>query len=151
MIGFLGDYLYHGPRNPLNPGYDGPGTATLLNKITTPLVAVAGNCDSPVDQNMIDFPIEAPYSQIADGDRIFFLTHGHHFDREHLPQLGEGSVFVSGHTHLPLLERQGHIILLNPGSVSLPRGGSDKGYAMYHNNTLSLISFKKGIFQEMTL
>lgn len=151
MTVFLGDYLYHGPRNPLTKGYDCAAVAVLLNQIDSPVIAVGGNCDSNVDQVMLDFPIEAPYSQIVEGKRTFFLTHGHLFSPDRLPKLSNGDIFAAGHTHIPVLEERGGIIILNPGSVTLPKGGSKRGYALYRDNTLSLASFEEGIFQRMIL
>lgn len=35
-----------------------------------------------------------------------------------------------GHTHIPLVEAQGDVLLVNPGSLSRPRGGSAPGCAL---------------------
>ena len=58
----LGDELYHGPRNPLPLEYNPKETAELLNKYKNKIIAVRGNCDSEVDQMVLNFPIRADYN-----------------------------------------------------------------------------------------
>ena len=55
----LGDLLYHGPRNPLPEGYNPQAVAAMLNAYKQQILCVRGNCDSEVDQMMLDFPIMA--------------------------------------------------------------------------------------------
>jgi predicted phosphodiesterase len=61
---FLGDVMYHGPRNPLPAEYDRAGVAKVLNTLRNKVIAVGGNCDSEVDQMLLDFPITADYQTI---------------------------------------------------------------------------------------
>ena len=56
LIVLCGDYLNHGPRNPLPDGWDTKKTAALLNEKKQKIVCVRGNCDSEVDQMMLTFP-----------------------------------------------------------------------------------------------
>jgi len=104
VLVLLGDLLYHGPRNPLPGDYDPAKTAAMLNEYREHIVAVRGNCDSEVDQTLLDFPIMADHSTILDGTTRLFLTHGHLFSLDSLPPLPAGSVFVFGHTHVPMAE-----------------------------------------------
>ena len=60
----LGDYLNHGPRNPLPQSYDTKKCAELLNSNKTSIIGIKGNCDSEVDQMMLDFPVLEPTSRI---------------------------------------------------------------------------------------
>lgn len=53
----LGDILYHGPRNDLPEGYDPKQVIALLNPLRDQLLCVRGNCDTEVDQMVLDFPI----------------------------------------------------------------------------------------------
>ncbi len=53
----LGDLLYHGPRNPLPKDYNPQAVASLLNEYKEKIISVKGNCDSEVDQMILDFPI----------------------------------------------------------------------------------------------
>ena len=97
----LGDLLYHGARNDLPEGYGPKEVISLLNNMADKLFCVRGNCDSEVDQMVMDFPIMAPYSQLMLGERTVFLTHGHSITPENPPRLTAGSLFLSGHTHVP--------------------------------------------------
>ncbi|MDO3409298.1 phosphodiesterase [Saccharibacillus sp. CPCC 101409] len=120
----LGDYLYHGPRNPLPDGYDPQGAAAVLNGRKAQIaLAVRGNCDAEVDQMLIDFPIMGEYAIALQEDRRIFATHGHHRHMDDLPELLSGDIFMQGHTHVPVAERRNGLYLFNPGSVSLPKEG----------------------------
>ena len=55
----LGDLLYHGPRNDLPPTYAPKEVIALLNANRERILAVRGNCDTEVDQMVLDFPILA--------------------------------------------------------------------------------------------
>lgn len=57
----LGDLLYHGPRNDLPKEYQPKEVIALLNARKRQLLCVRGNCDTEVDQMVLDFPIMADY------------------------------------------------------------------------------------------
>jgi putative phosphoesterase len=128
LILHAGDLLYHGPRNPLTAAYAPPELAELINHAPAPVVIARGNCDSEVDQLVLDFPVQAPYALIViEGLRIM-VTHGTEFGLEDpvpgmraLAERYRLDVLVSGHTHVALLERAGGALLMNPGSPSLPK------------------------------
>ena len=46
---FLGDLLYHGPRNDLPRDYAPKKVIPLLNSLAPKLLCVRGNCDAEVD------------------------------------------------------------------------------------------------------
>lgn len=137
----LGDILYHGPRNELPDGYEPKRVIALLNEYKNEILAVRGNCDTEVDQMVLDFPMLADYAYIsADGFNIF-ATHGHNFNTEKLPPLKEGDLLLHGHTHVPCAEPFGNRnIYINPGSVSIPKMGSPKSYIIYSNREFSFRS-----------
>ena len=58
----LGDLLNHGPRNPVPSGYAPAQVAERLNQLSQRIIAVRGNCDSEVDQMLLDFPAMAPHN-----------------------------------------------------------------------------------------
>ena len=126
----LGDILYHGPRNPLPDGYAPKEVFEMLNPLADKIIAVRGNCDSEVDQMVLDFNVSSDYATIWDGGRKIVLSHGHRL----VPPLGKSDVYITGHTHVPLnvVEKEGYTHL-NPGSVSLPKEGSAHGYILYDN------------------
>lgn len=57
----LGDILYHGPRNDLPEGYAPKAVIAMLNPMKKELLCVRGNCDTEVDQMVLEFPILADY------------------------------------------------------------------------------------------
>ena len=130
----LGDILYHGPRNDLPEGYAPKRVIELLCPYADKLLCVRGNCDTEVDQMVLTFPILADYAYIlTDGLRIF-VTHGHKYNTQTPPPLAEGDILLHGHTHIPAAESFGkNNLYINPGSVSIPKEGSEKGYIMYEN------------------
>ena len=76
----LGDILYHGPRNDLPKGYAPKKVIELLNEIKNEIFCVRGNCDTEVDQMVLDFPILADYAILTVGNRLVYATHGHNFN-----------------------------------------------------------------------
>lgn len=129
----LGDYLYHGPRNSLPDGYGTKDAALILNDFSKDheLLCVRGNCDAEVDQYVLDFPIVADYLVLFNGDTDIFATHGHIYNEYEHPYLAPGTVLLHGHTHVPACVRMKGFTYLNPGSVSLPRGGSEHSYMTF--------------------
>lgn len=57
----LGDILYHGPRNDLPREYAPKEVIAMLNPLKNQIYAVRGNCDTEVDQMVLNFPILADY------------------------------------------------------------------------------------------
>lgn len=133
----LGDLLYHGPRNDLPDGYAPKEVITLLNAVSDRLLCVRGNCDTEVDQMVLDFPILADYAILYERGRRMFFTHGHHFSEDQPPKLQPGDILINGHTHIPACRDKGQFLYLNPGSVSIPKEGSVHGYMIYENGTFT--------------
>ena len=117
----LGDILYHG------------------------LMCVRGNCDTEVDQMVLDFPVLADYALILEGGRCFYLTHGHHYNPQNLPPLNPGDVLINGHTHVFKAECVNGIHCLNDGSVSLPKEGKPRSYMIYENGVFTIKQLETGV------
>ena len=120
----LGDILYHGPRNDLPKGYGPKQVIPMLSQYQEKIVCVRGNCEAEVDQMVLPFSCMADYALVCADGLSMYLTHGHHHNPDNLPPLAEGSVFLSGHTHVKLDEVRNGIRCINPGSVSIPKDGS---------------------------
>lgn len=148
----LGDILYHGPRNALPEEYAPPEVAEMLNARRDVLLCVRGNCDTEVDQMVLDFPIMAEYCILWLGGRMVFATHGHHFNMDHLPPFATGDILLHGHTHVPAWEKcGGGNLYLNPGSVSIPKGGSSRGYMLLSENEAVWKTLDGEVFHTQTL
>ena len=136
-IVLLGDLLYHGPRNGVPDFYDPVKVAEMLNGLKDRITAVRGNCDAEVDQMMFSFPMMADYSVVDAGGEKFFCTHGHLWNESRLPPIGMGTVLAHGHTHVPELKTiAGGLKIFNPGSVSLPKGGSSASIGYFDGQEL---------------
>lgn len=132
----LGDLLYHGPRNDLPRDYAPKQVIAMLSELKDRILAVRGNCEAEVDQMVLPFPCMADYALMEVAGKTLYLTHGHHASPEALPPLPDGSVFLSGHTHVKLDQIRDGVRCLNPGSVSIPKDGSH-----------SCLIFKNGDFE----
>ena len=69
MLCLLGDILNYGPRNGLPHGLDPKGFAERLNALSDCIIVIRGNCDSEVDQMLLDFPILADYALLVDNGK----------------------------------------------------------------------------------
>ena len=145
----LGDLLYHGPRNPLPEEYNPKAVAEMLNARKQQILCVRGNCDGEVDQMMLEFPIMADYCILSVGSRMIFATHGHHHNENSLPMLQEGDILLHGHTHIPVLEDRGAYMLANPGSVTLPKQESVRGYLLLEEGALTLKDLDNTVEQKL--
>ena len=121
----LGDILYHGPRNDLPEEYAPKKVIPMLEQWKDKILCVRGNCEAEVDQMVLPFPCMADYALLQADGRLLYLTHGHLWNPEKLPPLEKGSIFLMGHTHIKMDERIQGIRCLNPGSVSIPKDGSN--------------------------
>ena len=133
----LGDILYHGPRNDLPADYDPKEVIAMLNGLKDKPLCVRGNCDTEVDQMVLEFPVMADYALIEAGGHSIFATHGHLYNLMHLPPLQKGDILLCGHTHVPAWEDYGDYRYYNPGSVSIPKEGSTRSYMMLENGIFS--------------
>ena len=127
----LGDLLYHGPRNNLPAGYAPKEVAAMLNEIKGKLLCVRGNCDTEVDQMMLEFPVLSDSALICWEGMTIYASHGHH----DFPLMQEGEVVVSGHTHIPVDYVKDGVRFVNPGSVSIPKEDSWHGYIVLENGS----------------
>ena len=141
-IVILGDILYHGPRNDLPENYAPKKVIEMLNQISEKLLCVKGNCEAEVDQMVLCFPVMNECAWIYDNacKISMYLSHGHKHNPENLPPLPCGTVFLYGHTHLLGFTEKDGILCLNPGSVSLPKGGNARSYALYEDGSFSIVS-----------
>lgn len=95
---------------------------------TKGLVYVAGNCD-------YGFHPEE-HIAIAGGKKIF-CCHGHRYGVNYGIELlasaavkNECSIALYGHTHVPKIETLDGVMVMNPGSLTLPRGGSERSFGI---------------------
>ena len=147
----LGDILYHGPRNDLPDGYAPKEVAPMLNARKGQILCVRGNCDAEVDQMVLEFPLMNDYLLLEIDGLSIFATHGHQFSPDHVPNFFHGGVLMYGHTHLHVLEKKDGLYVINPGSVTLPKGGNEKTYMIYENKVVTLKTIEGRAIQSLVL
>lgn len=128
----LGDILYHGPRNDLPRDYSPKSVSQMLNEHADKIIAVRGNCEAEVDSLMLDFIVTSDYGVIFDGNNVMYLSHGHRA----IPKMPDGSMYFTGHTHVPCDNMENGIRFINPGSVSIPKENSPHSAIIYDNGTI---------------
>jgi len=149
-ICLLGDYYYHGPRNPLTEDYDPMGVSKILNTMKDDIVAVRGNCDSDIDCEISAFPIHKNACVPLSEGRSVYLTHGDVFNEDNLPPLKPGDILCCGHFHMPYVKFVGNNVVINPGSISLPKNGVHT-YALLTEYTVTIFDTDGNAFMEYSL
>lgn len=132
----LGDVLYHGPRNDLPSSYNPKAVIPVMNSLSSKIIAVRGNCDAEVDQMVLSFPVLSTTALVHIDGYTLTLSHGHIYSESQLPPGAE--IFLYGHTHIPAAKKENGIIIFNPGSVSIPKGGYSASYGLYDEGVLSV-------------
>ena len=123
---FLGDLLYHGPRNDLPRDYAPKKVIPLLNSLAPKLLCVRGNCDAEVDQMVLNL--------------------------NHLPPLAPGDILLHGHTHVPAWTDFGQgNLYLNPGSVSIPKENTAHSYMTLEESTACWKTMEGACYHQLQL
>lgn len=130
----LGDVLYHGPRNDLPDEYNPKSVIKILSDMNCRIYSVRGNCDSEVDQMVLPFPVLADYALLFAGQKNVFATHGHIYNENNLPPMGNDDILLCGHTHVPKCIEHENFVYMNPGSVSIPKENSPHSYMTLEND-----------------
>ena len=141
-----GDILYHGPRNDLPKDYNPKLCIKLLNELKNNIIAVWGNCEAEVDQMVLDFKINKDIDLNINNMKCH-MEHGHHLDLYE----GKADIIISGHTHIPVLKRENNIIYLNPGSISIPKGGFERSYAIIDDKKITIYDINNKIIYELEI
>lgn len=131
----LGDLYYHGPRNPLTEAYDPKEVANILNKYKDIILCTKGNCDSEVDETISEFKFEN-HIQLNINGVDFFFSHGHVYNIDNIPPVGD--VIVYGHFHTGFIVEKNNLVFVNPGSISLPKSNTAHSYLIINDEELIL-------------
>ncbi|MEW8956177.1 phosphodiesterase [Clostridium sp.] len=147
----LGDILYHGPRNIIPEGYNPKEVIEVLNTLKDRIIAVKGNCDSEVDEMVLNFPILSEYGVIFYNGRRVFITHGHKYNEDNPITSIEGDIVISGHTHLPRGERIKGVYYINPGSITLPKENNKHSYGLIKDDSFFIKDLEGNIMKTIEL
>lgn len=143
MLCIVGDILNYGPRNYIPEGIDAQGIVNLLKERADHIIAVRGNCDSEVDQMLLDFPMMSDYLLLVDEGKKLFLTHGHIYNKDHQPK-GHFDAVIYGHTHLWELSRQDDTVICNTGSITFPKNGNVPTLCIYEKRKFTTFALETG-------
>ncbi|TQQ85451.1 metallophosphoesterase [Peptacetobacter hominis] len=115
------DLIIHAGDNYIDARY-------LYDATGVNVLAVVGNCDWDDAEDELFF--EA-------GGKKFFVCHGDRYDVKYGTNMLQtkaermgADVAVFGHSHVTHIETVNGILYINPGSMALPRGGSDRGFVI---------------------
>lgn len=146
----LGDILYHGPRNDLPDEYLPKKVIEMLNSYKQNIMCIRGNCDTEVDQMVLEFPImSTSISLFLDGHYVY-VSHGHVENPSNAPFLTKNDVLLNGHTHVAKCEKYDNFIYMNPGSVSIPKEDTKRGYMIYENHVFTWKDLDGNSYMEYT-
>lgn len=133
----LGDILYHGPRNSLPEDYSPKEVCSILNPISQSIIALRGNCDCEVDQMVLSFDVTTESMYLSNGSWLCYACHGHKLESQK-NLLSPETILLHGHTHIPTCKKEEGIIILNPGSISMPKENHPKTFALLEDSLFSV-------------
>ena len=111
------------------------------------MTVCGGNCEAEVDQMLLHFPVLSDYTLIVDNGKKLFLTHGHIYNKENMPQAGIDAI-IYGHTHLWELSKQKNILIANTGSITFPKGGNEPTFMTYENGLFTVFNLNGKILKQ---
>lgn len=108
------------------------GTEVMKDFPTVAFLTVSGNCD------MFSFSGTAnTEGTFTAEERRIFYTHGHkynvNFGIDYLvaqAKMQKADIALYGHTHVNFAEEKSGVLVINPGSISLPRDSSGGTYCV---------------------
>ncbi|MGN1042114.1 MAG: YfcE family phosphodiesterase [Christensenellales bacterium] len=126
FIMFLGDFCGYSENEIFGEAF---------GKITFPYSYLRGNCDNGEVLTRHGLCAEAYTCVEKFGEKRVFGTHGHLYIYGGLPVgMEKGDIFVSGHTHVPVIFYRDGITVINCGSMARPRMSETKTYACIERN-----------------
>lgn len=114
----------------------------ILNLFKNDVIAIKGNCDNFFADDVFDFDLRSQFF-VRLGERNYCFVHGDNLDENIDCIMGVNNTYVVyGHTDRVRTYNSGGINFINIGSISLPRGGSKKCYAIVDENCFKIYSEK---------
>ena len=123
--------------------------AEILNGLKEKLLVVKGNCDAEVDEMISEFKFEDHLLLNINGKNIYF-THGHKYNIEVIPY-EDFQILIYGHIHQGFIQEKEGYLFANPGSISLPKAGTEHSYLIIDEEKIILKNVEGKILKEHTL
>ena len=130
------------------PGYsyeESLEISNLFSHICTKLYLIRGNCDNYYFDRHSPVGLLEEFSMKINNRNIYF-NHGH----KGFPnaQFKEKDIYCHGHTHINDISLYHGIIICNPGSVSLPRGGTKASFMIIDDSGIYIYDFNNIIIKK---
>jgi len=97
---------------------------------------------------VINFPIQSPYAHLFINGKRIIVNHGHLLTPETRKETAlryKADLFITGHTHVAELFREGGTVFLNPGSSGMSKRPDKKGtIALMENDIIRIIDVADG-------
>lgn len=139
---FLGDLLYHGPRNDIPEGYNPKEVANIIKNLQYPITLIRGNCDARVDEMVTNKKMS---DNVRRGNILF--CHGDLLLNKKLKDKPLTKLVFYGHTHIFQIHRFKNTTYVNLGSVSIPKD-KEKSYVIFENNKIKRYNLNKQLLYE---
>lgn len=127
---------------------DNKKIAEILNDMKNNVEVIRGNCDTILFEDMLDFEMYDTDILYVNGQYIT-ITHGHHYNAEKFSE-NCCNIFMQGHTHIPMLQKQNGIIFANPGSITRPRGTNLRCYILLDEEKIYLKTLDRIVIKGLT-
>ncbi len=121
-----GDLFYNYKKDPVSMAESKEVLTTLSNYKDKPCIFISGNTDNMTEFQSFSTRFEPEsFHKKQMGEDTLLLIHGHLYETRKsqikLAKENKAQIVISGHTHLAGMMVEDDIILINPGSPSIPR------------------------------
>ena len=119
--------------------------ANLFSQIRTKLYLLRGNCDFATFDTFSPVGMFEEYNMKI-GTKTIYFNHGH----KGMPKVefNENDIYCHGHTHINDITLYHNIIICNPGSVSLPRGGTKASFMIIDETGIYIYDFNDEVIKK---
>ena len=121
----------------------------LLLENKDKLILISGNCDFNINFESLNLTAHEIITLKLNGYYVT-LTHGNNYNKGFMPK-NHANIFISGHTHVPLLLKEKDMIYVNPGSIGNPRFGLNKSYIVFEDKKIIIKDIYNNVIKEMNL
>lgn len=135
----LGDLYTHSNTNYMD-------TVNILNKYSDKILCTQGNCDNDVDILVSNFKFEK-YIILNINNKKFFFTHGHLVDIYSIPS--DIDIFIFGHMHTHFIKNINNKLIINTGSLSLPRNNTLHSYVVIDDYKITIKDIDNNIIDSV--
>ena len=147
----LGDLYYAGPTYNQKYEVNSINVKDILTKYSDRIICLKGNCDSNVDIKASDFPICDNLALICVDGLDIYLTHGNKYNLVNNRKFNRKGILVYGHEHIPYIKKDGDMVYINVGSISLPRDNNKPTYMVYESKKFIIYDIEENIIESIEM